>query len=168
MRHGHSCLRASARADRNVCPTLPRSITAASRDGVAPPVLARFCGNFPSTRPPSTPVDPIDPHRGLRTTAAASATAYCHCLLILPVFPSRASVPLCLCERRPHERLPHPPLPTATAYCLLPLLSPVPSGIVTDCTVFGPIGRVAVIPSTRASFSSLTVQRGRSPGIRCE
>ena len=47
---GHSCLRGAARADRNVCPTLPRSITAACRDGFALPVLARFCGSCPGTR----------------------------------------------------------------------------------------------------------------------
>ena len=44
---GHSCLRTSTRAGRNACPTLPRSIAAASRDGVAPPVLTRFAGASP-------------------------------------------------------------------------------------------------------------------------
>ena len=47
---GHSCLRTYTRADRNVCPTIPRSIAAASRDGVAPPVLARLCRCVPGTR----------------------------------------------------------------------------------------------------------------------
>ncbi len=31
------------------------------RDGVAPPVLARFCKNTPNTRPPSPPADPRQP-----------------------------------------------------------------------------------------------------------
>ena len=51
---GHSCLRTSTRADRNVCPTLPRSIAAASRDGVAPSVLARLCRSDPVTRRQAT------------------------------------------------------------------------------------------------------------------
>ena len=51
MWRGHSCLRTSTRADRNVCPTLPRSIACrASRDGFALPVLARLCGSCPCTR----------------------------------------------------------------------------------------------------------------------
>ena len=52
---GHSCLRKSPRADRNVCPTIPRSIAAASRNGVAPPVLARLCRSDTGTpRQPAT------------------------------------------------------------------------------------------------------------------
>ena len=96
---GHSCLRASTRADRNVCPTLSRSIAAASRDGVAPPVLARLCGSTPNTRPPSTTATPGDPRRGWLSTVPTSydkrgllstgrhcllPTAYCPCLLLLP------------------------------------------------------------------------------------
>jgi len=58
---GHSCLRASTRAGRNVCHTLPRSITAASRDGVAPPALARLCESFPGTRRQTTTPDDNQP-----------------------------------------------------------------------------------------------------------
>ncbi len=74
---GHSCLRGVARAGRNARPTLPRSIAAASRDGVAPPALARFCWNFPCTRPQPTPIDPSRPPSRLATNALA---ARCHCL----------------------------------------------------------------------------------------
>ena len=100
---GHSCLRGAARAGRNACHTLPRSIAAASRDGVALPALARLCGNFPghSTpsdpgRPPSTPVEAgcrrcrhFADNRSLRLPASTlppatallpllTATAYCY------------------------------------------------------------------------------------------
>ncbi len=42
------------------CPTLSRSITAASRDGFAPPVLARLCRSDPGTRrQPTTGLDAL-------------------------------------------------------------------------------------------------------------
>jgi len=44
----------SARAGRNACPTLPRSIAAASRNGFAPPLLA-LSRKQPSHSPPTRP-----------------------------------------------------------------------------------------------------------------
>jgi hypothetical protein len=71
--------------------TLLRSITAASRDGVAPPVLARLCGNFPGTRPRRPPS---------RLVNDSIATAYCHCLLPLPTATPRLPFPrLCASVR---------------------------------------------------------------------
>ena len=46
---GHSCLRGAARAGRNACPTLPRSINAAScRDGFAPLRFRTFAVTSPA------------------------------------------------------------------------------------------------------------------------
>jgi hypothetical protein len=73
---GHSCLRTSTRADRNVCPTLPRSIAAASRDGVAPPVLARFCRRCPTNATSGFAKAP-------RRLSPALPTANCYCRLLL-------------------------------------------------------------------------------------
>ena len=50
MWRGHSCLRGHARADRNVCPTLP---------AVFKPL--RLYWDCPLTQPPSTPADPRRP-----------------------------------------------------------------------------------------------------------
>ncbi len=111
---GHSCLRASTRADRNVCPTIPRSIAAASRDGFALPALPRLCRNFPCIRAPSTTADPHRPPSRLAvdtsTTSGACYQRYRHCLPPLPTAPPATAYRHCL-----------PPLPVSCP------LSPVPS-----------------------------------------
>ena len=88
---GHSCLRTSPRADRNVCPTLPRSSTARTASPYS-------CAGALLWKLPRRPT-PFDPRQPPSTPIEACERQYRHCLLLLtsdttsrPLFRFRQSV----------------------------------------------------------------------------
>ena len=92
-------------------PHSARSITAASRDGVAPPVLARFCGSCPGTRRHATTIGAGYQQRRYCLLPLPTATAYCHC-------PPLAFLTPC---RLPHQRGPGPAVESAAGSAQKPL-----------------------------------------------
>ena len=91
---GHSCLRTSTRADRNVCPTLPRSIAAASRGRPPPAGWRASAGTSPAPDPHRPLPTPIDPRRGwLSRVSPPTPSRLCH-----PIKSADICEDICACE----------------------------------------------------------------------
>ena len=85
---GHSCLRGSARADRNVCPTLPRSIAATS-----PARRHPSCAGAPLPEPPRHATTSDDKRRrlasGRQTPYSMTISRPFRARQFLPRYPGR-------------------------------------------------------------------------------